>query len=62
MVIIGAGVLASVGGLPADFSGRYRLPLDYQNIGIALSDSISVVNWMVGLKLLTGQTTNMSTA
>jgi hypothetical protein len=47
-------ISASVGGFPVDFGGQcHLLPVD-QNIrkGITLSDSISIMNCMEGLKLL----------
>jgi hypothetical protein len=67
-------ISASVGVFSINLSGQCRPFPDDQNIqkGIALSDSISIVNWMEGLKLLRwlrkfcncfepwGQTTNMS--
>jgi hypothetical protein len=47
-------ILVSVGGFPVYFGGQCLLFPDDQNIqkGIALSESISIVNWMEGLKLL----------
>jgi hypothetical protein len=44
----------SMGEFPVDFGGQCRLFPDDQNIkkAIALSDSIAIVNWKEGLKLL----------
>jgi hypothetical protein len=47
-------ILASVGGYSVDFGGQRHLIPDDQNIQkrTALFDSISIVNWMEGLKQL----------
>jgi hypothetical protein len=53
MVRIEDEISACVDGLPVNFRGQCPFP-DDENIQkrTALSDSISIVNWMEGLKLL----------
>jgi hypothetical protein len=47
-------ILASAGRFSVDFDGQCHFFPDDQNMqeGITLSDFISIVNWMEGLKLL----------
>jgi hypothetical protein len=47
-------ISVNVGGLSVDFGVQCRLLPDDENVqaGIALSYSISMVNWMVCLKIL----------
>jgi hypothetical protein len=53
MVRFEAEISASVGEFPVDFGGQSHLFPDDQNIQKGnCTDSISIVNWMEGLKLL----------
>jgi hypothetical protein len=54
MVRVEVEISASVGGFPVGIGGQCHPFPDDQNIkkAIALSDSVFMVNWMEGLKLL----------